>query len=60
MKTELEIKNGITCIKIIPETNLEQDITDNISAKNIEVSLFSLGYSQGYGIELKDRVAYSD
>lgn len=60
MKTELEIKNGITRIKIIPETRLEHDITNNIKTNNIELSLCSMGYCQGYAIELTDKVAYSD
>ena len=60
MKTELEIKDGITRIKIIPETSLEHDITNNIKSNHIEVSLRSIGYCQGYAIELTDKVAYSD
>ena len=38
MRTELEIKNGITSVKLIPETNLEQAITENMDAKKKNVT----------------------
>ena len=58
MKTSIEIKDGITTVRLEPETKLEELIFDGMMFEHASIAKFQNQYGI-YGFEIRDGVSFS-